>query len=91
MNSDSHISTLQRERTSFRARIISGHLLSGRYKLSHASADDCEANSSAITTAPAVEGSLQPLSDHDHDVVIVSALRTPICKSTKGGFKVCHR
>ena len=28
--------------------------------------------------------------DSDDDVVIVSALRTPICKSRRGGLKVCY-
>jgi len=28
--------------------------------------------------------------DDDNDVVIVSARRTPICKSFRGGFKVDH-
>ena len=32
--------------------------------------------------------SASPLTDTDDDVVIVSALRTPICKSRRGQFKV---
>ena len=82
------IGSLQPGHASFRARIITGHLFGGRFSWSRTS-DNLNHKSSAVAFVPtAINGLHEPSIDHDDDVVIVSALRTPICKSTRGGFKV---
>ena len=55
-----------------RAKIFFGHL----------------AHPEAVYTAQQCASSTGKHQDSDDDIVIVSALRTPICKSKRGGLKV---
>jgi hypothetical protein len=43
----------------------------------------------SLSSTAAAGRTIPCLTECDDDVVIVSALRTPICKSRRGGFKVC--
>jgi len=61
-----------------RTKLILGHLNNGMR-----TADI----TTSLTAAASRPHSLPTLGVSDDDVVIVSALRTPICKAKRGGFK----
>jgi len=71
-----------------RSKLILGHLSHGQPGVGGTGG----LQAASITLSPvAATRSLPNLGVRDDDVVIVSALRTPICKAKRGGFKVEYK
>jgi len=91
MHSTIHSASSTNEVAMHRMRIISGHLIGASRTWNQVAAGGSESQLTPSVKLSVTAAEARPVPcfiDRDDDIVIVSALRTAICKSSKGGFKV---